>query len=843
MNEKNPGMSRSFVPAALAALSLLLILPLVAQCETVEPTGEASLAWRLDSMSTALLGPDRPSVAFKLGAALLNAAERLVPTEQRFPRLQVLALMQAGDTQGAIEALKRYRNLNPTDPVAQVELVDLYASGQETLDEKLKYLSDTSSNPKLDLPPEVRAQLATEAAKLLAQKSPELAGQMAAKAVKFYPLAEATRMYYLYVARHQQLPERVAGLLAVLKADPAQAGYLSELADLLAQNGLANESLPWYEMVDSVVGQSHRMAPPWYHNLRVDYAAEWAIAGKLQSADMMAGRMLNDQPLDADAWFLKLTVAKAGTEESYNAALDLGRTAFIRRWNRMHGEILSGHASTEPINPPAADEEHTPDKIQPLDPAPVLQKVQQPKNEGMKAAVISVASDIAWFELYFDHKADAAGKWIDILKPLLPADSVTLGRLEGWQALIAGQVSQAHEILSKIAKEDPLSELGLITADQLQKKPVDPERIRKLLDDNRTGLVGAMLWTTFKNDSDRPPARPSTAAVQAELKFPPALLMVLAPGQARRVYSVESEPLQTTYDFGTPVLARVTIQNNSDVDLTVGADALIHNDLWFDAQTLGVSSQIFPGMAFDQLQGAMVLHPHQQVTQNVRLDEGSLRQLLRNSPASDATTVNCDVITNPVPLADPITRQEVALPGPGGSAQNFFRTFTYAGVPLSTTIGQGTLQGWMNSTSAVQKIHAVDLVAAYILQARKPNSDDATKKAAKDLPADLAKLRRDPIPLVSGWATYASANLASTSEEAEKLAGEMASSGQWTTRLLGLLAGGSRPAAQRKQIAARLASDPDPTVKAAASAMMEWIDQMPEQSNPTSQPATAPAKP
>ena len=157
-------------------------------------------------MSTSLLGPDRPAAAFKLSAALLNGAERLVPDEQRFPRTPN-PRPHAGRRHGcAIAALARYRKLNPSDPVAQVELVDLYASKQETLDAKLKYLSETVDNPKLGLPPEVRAQLATEAAKLLAQKSPELAAQMATKAIKFYPLAEATRMYYSYVARNQQLP-------------------------------------------------------------------------------------------------------------------------------------------------------------------------------------------------------------------------------------------------------------------------------------------------------------------------------------------------------------------------------------------------------------------------------------------------------------------------------------------------------------------------------------------------------------------------------------------------------------------------------------------------------------
>lgn len=839
-------MSRSFVSAASIALLLLLIWPAVARCESVEPTGEASLAWRLDSMSTGMLGPNRPAAAFKLAAALLNAAERLVPDESRFPRLEMLALIQAGDTDRAIAALIRYRKLNLSDPMAQVELVNLYASQQETLDAKLKYLSATAESEKLGLPPEVRAQLATEAAKLLEQKSPELAGQMAAKAVKLYPLPEATRLYYLYVARNQQLPDRVAALLAVLKADPTQAGYLSELADLLAENGLALESLNWYEEAVSVVRESHRPPPPWYHKMRVNYGSEWAIAGRIQSADMMAADMLAEQPLDPDAWFLKLTAAKVGSEQSYKATLDLARTAFIQRWNRMHGEILTGHPSTEPINPPAAVfEEQTPDKIQALDPAPVLQKIQQPKNEALKARVISVASDIAWFELYFDHNVDAAGKWIAILKPLLPVDSVTLTRLRGWQALIGGHAAEARDILAKVQTEDPLSAFGAITADQLDKKPDDPARIRNLLDENRTGLIGAMLWTTFRDDSDRPPARPTAAAVQAELKnFPSEILNVLIPRLVSRVYALDAEPLQTTYDFGTPVLARITVQNVSvNADVTVGGDALLHPDLWFDAATIGMGAQTFPGVAFDQLQGAIALRPHQQVSQLVRLDEGSLRQLLRNSPAAEATTVNCDVVTNPIPLVDPTSRQEFAVPGPGGSVGNFLRTFTYSGVPITSQAGQKTLQDWMTSSSPVQKIHAIDLMAAYLALAQKPTTDAATRKAAADLPPKLKAMRSDPLPLVSGWASFVSAGVAKSANDAHQIADAMASSPQWSTRLLSLLAGGARPAAMRKQIASRLTNDPDPAVKSAADAMIEWIDEMPEESNPTSQPATRPAAP
>lgn len=837
-------MSRTFMGAAWGAVLSLIVAPAAVRCETVEPTGEASLAWRLDSLSSGLLGPDRPASAFRLSAALLRGAGMLVPDQPRFPRLEVLALKQAGDIDGAIEVLARYRRLNPADPNAQVDYVNLYVSKQETIDEKIKYLTDLVDNQRIQLPPEVRAALATEAAELLAQKSPALAGEMAAKAIKFYPLPKATELYDRYGAGKQQLPEQVAGILAVLKANPVQLEYLVRLAALLAENGLANDSLQWYELARSVIDNSRMPLPPNYHNFLIDEASEWAIAGKLQFADSMVGQFLNDRPLDADAWFLKLTVARAQSDEAYKSTLDLARTAFIRRWNRMHDEILSGHASTEPAAPPAAanDQDRTPNKIQPLDPAPVLEKVRKPENEGLKPRVISVASDIAWFYLYFDSNAEAAGKWIDIVRPLVGADDAGFENLLGWQALLSNHPAQARDILSRIAKQDPLAELGAINADRMEKKPIDPGRIPALLDANRVGLIGAMLWTEFKNDADRPKPRPSAAAIEAELKdFPKELFAVFDPRSALRVYTIDAEPLQTTFEFGTPVLARVTVENRGGVDLTFGADALIHRDLWFDATPIGAAALPLNGVAFDQLQGALVLQPHHQVSQIVRLDEGMLRQLLHNSPETAETTVNCDVITNPIPLVDRTNGREIAVPGPGGTAVNFFRTFTYTGVPLSLQGGQRTLADWMASTSAVQKIHAVDLIAAEIELARKPRADDAQKKLAADLPAKLDKLRHDPMPLVAGWANFVASALADSPQEAQKIASDMSQSPQWTTRLLSVLAGGARPAELRRQVAARLSNDPDPTVKAAASAMAEWINEMPAQITDTTQPTTMPA--
>lgn len=822
-------MSRS-VSVWLSVLALALAAwPATAAAQAaVEPTGEAALAWRFDSMARAGLAPDRPAAAFRQSAALLEGAQRLLPTESRFPRLRTLALEQIGDTEVAIKALSDYRKLEGADTVAQVHLIDLYASQLETLDAKVKYLTDLVNNPKVQLPPEVRAQLAAEAATLLAEKSPEQAAAMATQAVKLYPLPSATRLYYRFVARRQPFAERASALLAVIKADANQPVYLAELANLLAENGLAESSLLWYDLAVYTITASHAPPPLDYHKLVVDYAAERAIAGRLALADTMIGQMLVEQPLDPDAWFLKLTVDKASSEQMLAQQLDLARTAFIRRWNRIHDEVLTGQPATEPATsqPAAGEQEHTPDKIEPLDAAPVIAKVKGGEADPIaRAAVISVAADVAWFELYFDHNAEAATRWIDVLRQVGGPDAPGLRRLEGWQALIAGKPAQARDILAKLEANDPLAALGVITADREEKRQIDPAKVKKLLDEHRVGLIAAMLWLTFKNPDARPTSRPSAQFVEQQLNaFPAATLVVLEPRQAPRVYSLMAEPVQSTFEFGTAVLARVTIENTSDTDLTIGPDSLIRPDLWIDATTIGFGQQSFPHVALDRLQGAIVLRPHARVSQLVRLDDGDLRKALYGAPGAQETTVNCAVVTNPMPVRDAASHEERAMPGPGGTAQNFFRTFSYAGVPLTLPSGQRAMQDTLNGDVTVDKIHLTDLLAAYIRLAQAPKADDAVKKLAADLPNDLAKLRQDKNPLVAGWASYVSAGLAQ-GEEAQRIASDMAASPQWTTRLLALFAGDAVPPAVRRPIAAKLANDPDPTVKAAAAATIELIDQ------------------
>ena len=64
----------------MASLSLAAI----ARAENVEPNAEAAMAWRLDALSSGLLGPDRPTAAFKLSAGIARRRE-IAPHRTAFP--------------------------------------------------------------------------------------------------------------------------------------------------------------------------------------------------------------------------------------------------------------------------------------------------------------------------------------------------------------------------------------------------------------------------------------------------------------------------------------------------------------------------------------------------------------------------------------------------------------------------------------------------------------------------------------------------------------------------------------------------------------------------------------
>jgi hypothetical protein len=164
----------------------------------------------------------------------------------------------------------------------------------------------------------------------------------------------------------------------------------------------------------------------------------------------------------------------------------------------------------------------------------------------------------------------------------------------------------------------------------------------------------------------------------------------------------------------------------------------------------------------------------------------------------------------------------------------FDRTGVQVGVQIGTPAGRKILDVELGSASAVDRMHAADLIAGCNRLALREAAAPELKKLAAELSGNLVKLQSDSSPVVAAWASYC---LATTGPAAQSgaIAQEMSKSGEWTARLLSLVVGSSN----QKELAAALTNDPDATVKSVAGATLEMLGMATSQ--PASQPVTQPS--
>ncbi len=831
----------------------------VALAERLELLGDNSL--RLGGMTEA---------AFHETVGLIAAAQQTDPQDPRYPRLLASAELQLQDVNGQIAAWLAYRKIVPDDRVAQQELIDLYASRMQTADAKIAYLQGLLD--KTQIPDEVRAHIAAECVPLLLDRSKEEAIAMVARAKKLYALPEVLRWEYELVDKDASLVEQVKGLLALLKANPAQPRRAAELARLLASKGLAEPSLQWYAIS---IGLDNRTATAPSHALAIEYISELYIAGESQAAETVVSRLLQVQGDDPDLWFIKLTLERGANEQvALSQSLGLAKDAFTHRLAVINAQIL-GNPTTQPAIVDAPN------------PAAALASLSAQDQPDNRTAFVWALSNLAWFEIYFDQQPDAATPWIDALKSIVKADDVTLQRLKGWQALISGQNSNARSILVPLADRDSLSALGIIRIDSGDKGAANSPDLAALkarvLSQNLTGLVAAVLREGIKEinaaghlpatqpattEASAPaPATPPDAAttapttspdvaataapatspdaassaasttapivrdaesatILAELeKFPKGWLDVI--DQASHFYSLKGEPVRTLIHYGDPLYARVTLKNLNNYDLFIGPEGLIQPHLWFNAELSGIITEQYPGVDYDRIANDTVLRPNGTMTQIIRFDRGDLADAMRQS-ANGSIIVSGSVITNPIS-----TSGKVSI-GPGGAGIQFTKNYVRTPSDLRSTTTQKKVDDALAGGSPIEKFRALDLLA-YNVSLLHKEMDQSVRASAGDSIAKIGKARDDTIPEISLWAQYLMASLPGVENQINTIH-EMIASSQWQTRLLGLAALRAQHAEVQQQEASAIAqADPDPTVKEFAVALLDALN------HPATQPTTKPS--
>jgi tetratricopeptide (TPR) repeat protein len=785
------------------------------------PSADALLAARLGELAHSTLHSSVVLPPTWLQAIdLLLAAQRLDPKDSRYPRLLIDAQLEARNREGAEGALKAYRALEPNDRVAQVQLIDLYVSQIETADGKLRYLRKLVDDQSI--PEAVRSHVAVSAAVVLfARAQEEEARGMLAQAVKLNPLnMEALRLRYQRL-ENPTAGKRVGLLLEMLRSNPGQPEVIQTLARELGSAGLTDLALEWYARGVSLLRDQGQALS---QEVAREYAIELSIGDQPQLAMALAKQLLQADPADLDALMVSaLAAAQNGDADAQRSVEGQLIHALLNQAARAKQAAGDKGATTQPIDSPAPA--NLPDfsadvgKIKAAAPA-------------VRTAYISALTDLAWTELYFKNDAAAAGKVIDTIRQLVPADNITLTRLEGWEFLVAGKPGEAKVKLTAVADRDALAALGLARLEKDKAKAA--AQAGRLLDENPTGLLAAFLWNGGRELGARRGSSERGDELRRQVQsFPRDWLGVL--DQPQKYYALRFEPLKVGHGFGQPMWARVTVQNIGDRPLTLGDDGVIHRDLWVDAQLRGLNQQPIPAIAYERLGGYLVLRPGQSTSRLVRIDQGVLDNFLKSNPRV-AIQLSASVITNPV------LTSSGSNPGPAGQRTQLSRLIQRNGFPLDDASAKQAIYAKVTSGTASEQFQNLGLLAAYTQIFRSEKAPDALKPLAAEFVDVIRKAGNDSDPSLGAWASYLHARLL---DEPHRLVAvrQMAADPAWQKRLLALVAVQSLPVKAQLDIATGLAAkDADDVVRSYAGAVQQ-LAQLPTSRPATQEGTTAPARP
>lgn len=660
-------------------------------------TGHAQRVLSTGSISTTTL---------EYSAALLEAAATLDPAEPRTLRLLTEAYLQIGGDEGrdgAVKSLARYLKLEPGDMGAMLRMIRLHYGKMEAADKQREYIDYLLGQNVLA--PELRAEIAVIGARLaLDRVEIEQAKKYVDQALTLYPLCPgALRLKYEQLDSATPALDRLRVLLNMLRANPAQADIMGEIADELARAGLMDPALNWYMQCFKLFNRMGGAPPSEYG---IAYAAELVIADQHRAAEPWIKGLTEQDPTNSDAAFLDLLVARRTNQaERIAPATAAVQKALETRMSRV-SDVLNDRQ--EPGS---------------FDIAADVKKLNDAARLDLTSAYAAALADLAWVKIHFEAKPAEATQYIDPLKQLLAPESVTLARLEGWAFLVDGKKDEARVKLSAVAARDPLSELGMIKLDAAEPAEKTFEQAKKLVVANSSGVMGAMLIESLRDKVGLLPPGPDASALRAELdKFPVEWLNILDISQAKSFYLLKADPVKVAHKFSEPILVDITITNIGKFDITIGAEGTIKPDIWVDVRLTRPEARTMAGVAFDRMSSRLVLRPGESVSQLMRVDSGPVGNLLTLNPMLEIPLYYA-MLTNP-------TTMQGVVPGPGGYRVQFQRVLVRSAAPPNNDLVTNINNNLQNGPGDV-RVRTLELLGAYVLAMRGVDNPQAQTKAAE----------------------------------------------------------------------------------------------------------------
>ena len=800
---------------------------------------------------------DRLVPSSRLAAALLEAAGRLDPGEPRYPRLALDSLLflraRVRDdslTAAALAAANAYRSLAPGDRDVQVKVIALHLDTMQTLDAKLRYLRDLLANP--DLHPDVRSAAAVRGAMLLRERSMEESLAALREAQKLNPFnVEAIAAEFAQTAK-TATPERRADLcLTMLRANPAHSDALLTLAVECASAGLTDESLFW---IDRLAVASSRPGQPPSADLWLNYALQLFIAGQSGSS-RIADDLIGANPEAYEALLLRIMQERrvAGSKLIDRLRMQ-ARNVAVQQLTRAR-LVFDKAATTQVATTQQVQATSLPVPDLSRDASALAGAADEIREQYFRAL-----AELAWFELYFNNRADEAERLTRVLSSGVAETNPSLVRLTGWLFLTAGRKDEAKVKLSATADKDPLAALGLVKIYAGVDNTACEAALRQA-SAKPLGLTGAIVSDALQDLGRKMVPLPQAAPIRKQIDaFPKALMRVL--DNPKEFYILKAEALKPVHLLYEPIYVRLTITNTSNYELTLGRDGLIRPEVWVDV----ASPQPLVGVAVAQLAQQGVLRPRESVSQVIRVDHGMLAALLEQNPVP-VFTVDLQFRLNPWPFV--VGEQRAVASGAGGYSVGLSKPIERSGFPVQGD-SFARLVNSIARADAPERLRAMDAARTFWVLLTRPPTDEQlkaeqdalvrateeqrkayqqqkaaqeqfTRSTADNLLAALRQTADDTDPLIRAWGRWTVAMIAPDEAQRAKALAGLVGDAHWGARCLGVYGLSSLSTDTLKALAGPLSqADPDRTVQKLAGSLVE-IANLPPPTQPSTAPATRPA--
>lgn len=802
MNSKSM-LRRAITPILL---TLAAAAPITAAAGTPE---QADLAERL--MQTGM-GLTDSVESMPVAAALADAAERMMTDDKRLIRTAADLRLRLGHRDKAIELLGKYRKLDPTDQLAQVQTIDLLVDRMESAEQKAAYYKQVMSAPSV--PAEVRSHAAVQLAVIEAERGRDDDANVAVdEALKLNPVNPKALQFRLerVMTPGTSSKDRAATLVAVLQANPMASSAMGLLADELARVGATEQSLALYKQL---VGSADTGSLPAPEDM-VNYAALLLATGQLKPAVAPSQMALQVSPNWAQAQFMRALIAQQMNDKTaIQAAYNESRQAMIKTVMQLHTAV-------------------DPNAIKPTDDAKIVlpnvkadaEAIAKMDNPQLATTYQAALGDIVWLDAFFAATPPEA-PLAEAITALGADKSNNVARAVAFASFVGGNFDDAKAKLAPLVEQGDLLSRAAMLVVRLKagesKESLAPEA-QKLITQLPTGVWGATLRWTLRDFGPFDLRTADTPAIIAEsAKLSPDWLAFGKNG--RSFYVIDVDVIKAQCDVGEPMVMSITLQNLGTRPLAIGPGGPVDQQVILDATVRGSVEQPFPGAAVSRMTGALVLQPRQKITSYARVDNPQMFAFLAANPQV-SMAVFVSAIANPMLGANGI------VPGPGGFRSQSRSVLDRRVAPFQRPDGRQQLIDQLNKPDAKLRLHALQAIAGNGAQLAQQSTDESKQLATQAAALVKKTSEQDASSTVRAIAMQLVVGMTEEANRDEPIKAMIASKDA-EARLLGALLVMGRPQADRKTLLEPLTNDADDVIKRLGTAIIAL---------PESEPATQPA--